>query len=190
MCDSERYIRTFIQNGMPPSLTVFYSTKCSHCKELLEFIIKHDLKANFNAICIDNKRREEIPMVIDRVPTIYDNNTILTDEKLFEFVAAMVREKDVDPFEHMLGGNSRSMTGTCYSSVEQDSSPSRVGGSGNGYFLDLSLGEDESRIYTPEDDQGEQKSDNANKPVNLDDLISRRENDIKVLSEKPKMVHI
>lgn len=154
---------------------VYYSTKCEHSRELMEFIIAKKLNEHFTSVCIDEKRRDEIPMIIDRVPTIIHNNKVIVDEKLFEYVESMTNNHDVDAFDDLGRGCGRNMTNNIFSFVDENDQQSMPTGGSSGLFLDLTRDDLDTRIYTPD----ETDIDDSKK-INLEELMSRRENDIRV----------
>ena len=149
---------------------LFYSEYCEHSKVIVTMILKYQLRSSFTIHCVDNNCN--LPNEIDRVPMLMHDNKFLSDEGLFEYIehianTATVR-KDVSPFLVSEMGNSLSDK---YSYIEDDESANITHS-----FVHLKNGEqvNNERIYTPEDDSGH----GAEKNVNYDDLISKRENEI------------
>lgn len=162
---------------MSPAV-VYYSTKCNHSRDLMKFIVEKNLNKHFTAVCIDDKRRDDIPVIIDRVPTIIHNNKVIVDEQLFEYVESMINDQDVDAFDDLGRGCGRSMTNSIYSFVDDTAQESMPTGGSSGLFLDLTRGDLNTHIYTPEEqDMGDSKKIK----INLEELLSRRENDIKLV---------
>ena len=64
---------------------IFYSDKCEYSKKLLAYLDKHNIRSNFQLICVDTN---PIPKEIDIVPTIVDSelNKPLKGKKAFEYL--------------------------------------------------------------------------------------------------------
>jgi len=162
---------------------VYYSTKCNHCRELMEFVIAKNLKDNFTSVCIDDKKRNEIPMVIDRVPTIIHNNKVIVDEQLFGYVESMIRDNDVGAFDDLGRSGGKCMTNTSYSFVDDNEQSGMPTGGSSGFFLDLTKNDMDTSIYTPDETDSDDNKSQKMRNLNLEELITRRENDIKEINQ-------
>lgn len=71
---------------------LYYSRQCRHCAELFKMIAdaKRDPAAMFSLVCVEG-RGAVVPADVDRVPMMRADRRLLSDESLYEHVAAMLQ---------------------------------------------------------------------------------------------------
>ena len=69
---------------------LFYSNFCEHCNNLVNMMIKKNVRDSFILVCVD-KRDLKIPGFVDRVPTILTaKKEIYTDDSLYKYVDSKI----------------------------------------------------------------------------------------------------
>tara|TARA_B100000900_G_C20581988_1_gene717922 strand:- start:604 stop:1098 length:495 start_codon:yes stop_codon:yes gene_type:complete len=63
---------------------IFISKRCDHCIRLIVGLSKHDLLKYFDIINIDTINN--IPPFVTSVPTLFHNGTIVSGQKLFDYM--------------------------------------------------------------------------------------------------------
>lgn len=83
---------------------LFYSNYCEYCKNLINFLIKKNLRESFVLICID-KTGIQIPSFIDRVPSILTiKRELYTDNMIDKYIENIIKsqekkeEDDITPY--------------------------------------------------------------------------------------------
>ena len=82
---------------------LFYSNFCEHCKNLIGFLVKKNLRDSFVLVCVD-KKELRIPPFIDRVPSILTvKKELYTDDSVFRYIDSKVKNiqeksEDITPF--------------------------------------------------------------------------------------------
>lgn len=141
----------------------FYSEKCMYCKEAYELIKKIGID---KFLFKDVEKEENLPDVIDRVPTLLTqdenkNITIYVEDNLVKYLLELM---NVEPFMVNEMGSSLSDT---YSYMDN-----------SGVKLDHSfqfLNKD-YKINTPSESEN-------NKIINYDKYVAERDNDLKLINE-------
>lgn len=139
---------------------LFYSSFCQFSKDVVNYIIKKDLKPQFVFISVDTKKHM-IPQQVDKVPALLDQNTgkLYFEDNIIAFINSLVQ--DIMPLEQPSSNYSEN-----FSFLDNDNSP--------GGLQNFALYGQEQRIYTPEEDGG---SKNENGSV-LDSIKSQRDVDV------------
>lgn len=94
---------------------LFYSNFCEHCKKLVGFLIKQNLREQFILVCVD-KKEFKIPSFIDRVPSILNiKKELYTEESIYAYVDTKLKiikkqVEEIAPFTMMGGLNSSQYT--------------------------------------------------------------------------------
>ena len=153
---------------------LFISNYCDHSKELLTTLLKANMKNQFSIVCVDNDNNNKLPPFVDRVPLMYYDNKVLVDEGLFNYIESLNNQQnnnsEILPFTSMEMGNGTLSDNYSYIGANNKDFPEK-----NTIQKTFShISQDEQRIYTPEEDSVLSKS-----KLSLEDLISKRENDIK-----------
>lgn len=77
--------------------TLFYSTRCEHCKTLVEIIKANELQPQFRPICVE---KSPVPREVTTVPTIITEDLrVRTGIQAFDFVKFLTEENDVRAYE-------------------------------------------------------------------------------------------
>ena len=79
---------------------LFYSNTCNHSKLLIDRVNKLNITNIFLMICIDTYMRL-LPSFVDRVPLIYDNTQIYTDEAIDEYINRLA-PKQIESFNESI----------------------------------------------------------------------------------------
>lgn len=147
---------------------IFYSNYCVFSREVVDSIIKRDLKNNFVFICVDTNRHR-IPQQIDRVPALYLRQTgdVIFEDDIITYIEKHITE-DISPIDN-------STYSDCFSFL--DDNQSQMG------FKQFGVFGQEQQIYTPDDDTSQNKADSSN---SLENYANQREMDTKRLfSSRP-----
>lgn len=142
---------------------IFYSSFCEHSNQLLTMLVKRNLREKFVLINVDKYARN-LPSCVDRVPLLMTpEKKTFSDDVLFEFVESLVETNDVCDYDG--GGGNMS---DCFSYIDEN------GGAGGGVGACFSSVQEETRIYTPSDEEF-----NSNRPdVTMDKIKMEREKEI------------
>lgn len=77
--------------------TLFYSTRCEHCKTLVEIIKANELQPMFRPVCVE---KAPVPREVTTVPTIITEDLrVRTGIQAFDFVKFLTEENDVRAYE-------------------------------------------------------------------------------------------
>lgn len=67
--------------------TLYYSSHCSFCSEVLDTVVRKGVQSLFGAVCVDGAARNSLPSVVDRVPLIItQHGNVVVDEDVVLFV--------------------------------------------------------------------------------------------------------
>lgn len=155
-------------SGQKPIL--FYSSVCQFSRELINLIIKKDLKQSFIFISVDaNKNR--IPPQIDRVPALLLPSTgnVLFEDDIMNFINPP--EADIMPLDNLSSAYSDN-----FSFLGEDEP--------NLAARNFALFGNEQRIECP-DEEGVSKTDNMKQ---LDGIKNQRDNDVKSIFNDDRRV--
>lgn len=140
---------------------LFCSVKCVHSKEILDVIKEKSILEMFKIHIIEHEN-EKLPTFVDRVPLLFHNNKILSDEGLFMYIQSINEKKQViDAF-------------TPDHSISDHFS-----------FIDTEKGNDHSYLYV--NDKGDFEDQKINTPpessddaknISLEQLITNRKSDV------------
>lgn len=142
----------------------FYSNFCKYSQDLIQYIIKKDLKKHFVFVCVDtNKHR--IPSQIDKVPALFltQSGQVLFGEDILSCIETNVQE--ITPNEQPSSTFSDN-----FSFLGDDDS---MVGNSSCFSKNFSSVDADLRIYTPQDDDG--KKDNE---MSLERYNNQRERDV------------
>lgn len=112
---------------------LFYSNFCEHCKNLINLLIKQNLRDQFILICVD-KHGLNIPSFIDRVPSILTiKKDLYTDDVIYKYIESKTKiqqivQEEIAPF--MIGS---SLNSSQYTYINQE---------GDGFDTDCNLKND------------------------------------------------
>lgn len=133
---------------------LFYSNYCDFCKEIINTMIKKNIRNRFLLVCVDT-RKYDIPSFIDRVPTILivGSGETVTDENLYKYldslsISSNQQNEDISPM-YTIYGNS------LYSSSFSSLNDEEVGENKNYVFLGS-----EQHIDVPNEDKTNKKNGN------------------------------
>ena len=181
---------------------LYYSNYCDKCKKLLSMLHKSEYRDRFKYICIDNRVKENdkiivilqngyklyLPPVVTKVPTLHNDqtNNILVGEEIMNFLRPpdkkiQLENQQVNSQPEAFGNyfdsnNSFGVMSDSFSFLNQSADELSAKGSGGVRQMYNYCGLNEtSKIYTPEEEENNSKIG----PVNLDDLQSQRNRDIK-----------
>ena len=141
--------------------TLYCSTHCLHSKELIDQIKSKSIHELFNIHVIE-KEASKLPPFVDRVPLLFHNNKVLHDEGLFTYINSInSKQQTIDAFakESSISDN--------FSFIDSEA--------GNEHsYLQVSPSGDfnHPQINTP------QESSDDTKNMSLEQLMSKREQDI------------
>lgn len=79
---------------------LFFSNYCDYCTDLLNTLIKKNIKTEFMLVCVDNNRYN-LPAFVDRVPIIFTrNDDILYDESIMKYIEGKypTESMEISPF--------------------------------------------------------------------------------------------
>jgi hypothetical protein len=78
---------------------LFFSNFCDYSKEIVNLLIKKNIKQNFVLICVDSSKYK-LPDFVDRVPIIYTHNgEVLYDETIVKYIEAISpKNESILPF--------------------------------------------------------------------------------------------
>lgn len=154
---------------------IFVSGYCEYCKELMTNLMKNNIQNKFDYLNVDDGK--DIPNFVDRIPLMYFDKKILIDEGLFEYIENLkntinkTSDADIKPFLSSEMTNNSISDSFAY--IEENGESNK-----NTTTLDKNychIGMENQKIYTPEDND-----DNVKSRCSLEDLISKRELDIKL----------
>ena len=146
---------------------LFYSNLCDFSKEVVQAIVKYQIKDNFMLVCVDNKNLK-LPPFVDRVPLIYTvSKKLFADDHLLNYIQSMVENTSLQPYA-LVGSNTNAYSEN-FSFIDN----------GDGYTEDCSRNYNylgmEQKIYAVEDTDSDQKDD---KSQLLEAYMANRANDI------------
>jgi hypothetical protein len=153
-------------------LILFYSSYCQFSRDIINHIVKKDLKPNFVFIPVEtNKHR--IPPQIDRVPAlITTEGDILFEDDIVSFINSAT--EDIMPLEQPSSGYSDN-----FSFLGEDDQNK---GTSNTLLKNFAPFGTEQRIHTPEEDGGTGKGGGMNSDMDMkvmSNLQSQRDREIK-----------
>lgn len=91
----------------PNKHLLFFSNFCHYSKDLMNIVVKKNVKNMFLFINVDDiGKKYTLPPVVDRVPMIITNTkVVVTDDQILEFLDAIApREESISPFSLETGG--------------------------------------------------------------------------------------
>lgn len=148
---------------------LFYSNLCDFSKEVLNTLVKHQLKESFMLVCVDNKNLK-LPPFVDRVPLIYSvTKKLFADEQLMAYIKSKISSSSLQPYS-LVGMNTGSLSES-FSFLESGDEFGEVSAR-NYNFLGV-----EQKIYAPED-SSDAKGENSQK---LEAFMASRDTDLQKL---------
>jgi hypothetical protein len=151
---------------------VFYSNYCKYSQDLINYIVKKDLKKMFVFVSVDINRNR-IPPLVDRVPALFlvKERKVLFDDDILACIEASV--PDANPLENLSSAFAENYS---FLGDEQESKPA-----GGGF---ATFGK-EQRIYCPKEDDGGKGPDNE---ATLERYNHTRESDLqKIFGDKKRV---
>lgn len=150
---------------------LFFSNFCDYSKEILNLLIRKNMKQAFMTVCVDTNKYK-LPDFIDRVPLIYTRNgEVLYDETIVQYIEAVApKEDDILPFS-LQEPNGYSDQ---FSFLENTMDTGNKGYTMLGY---------EQRIMAPADDENKDNGKSRFDASLLDQYMQERDNDIKQLKK-------
>lgn len=146
---------------------LFYSNLCDFSKEVLNNLVKHQLKEKFLLVSVDN-RNLKLPPFVDRVPLIYTaDKKLFADEQLMAYIQSKVAASSLQPYS--LIGTSTNSYSEGFSFLEEAGEDFGTDSARNYNFVGM-----DQRIYAPEEGD-EQGSIQNNK---LESFMANRDNDL------------
>lgn len=118
---------------------LYYSNYCKHSKEILQFLVKHDLTKQLNCLCVDKRK---VDPVTGQIQLILENgSTVLLPPNIHSVPALMLLKENY----RVISGNG--IKGHFSDQVEEDQFMSTQG---NGEPMSFSLGSKDvmSESYT------------------------------------------
>lgn len=156
---------------------IFISGYCEYSKELMTNLMKNNMQSKFDYVNIDEG--QEIPNFVDRIPLMYFEKKILVDEGLFDYIESLKKkimqdnQSDIKPF--LSGEMTNNSLSDSYSYIGEENGAEKKHIIHSTFDKNYShIGMEHQKIYTPEDNDVKEKS-----KCSLEELISRRERDIK-----------
>ena len=151
---------------------IFISGYCDYCKELMTNLMKNNIQSKFDYVNVDEGK--EIPLFVDRVPLMYFDKKILFEDGLFEYIeklktTLLTKDDQIKPF--MIGEMSNHSLSDPYSYLGESNDSKNEPTFEKNYGH---IGMDDQKIYTPEEENVKERNQST-----LEELISRRKNDIK-----------
>jgi hypothetical protein len=101
---------------------LFYSNYCDFCKEVINVLIKKNVRTKFLLVCVDT-RKFDIPSFIDRVPSILNckNGEVYMDNDVYKYIdniyLSTIQQQDISPLFSMYGN---SMYSSSFSSLNEE----------------------------------------------------------------------
>lgn len=158
---------------------LFYSNYCEYCKNLLNLVIKKNIRDAFILVCVD-KKELKIPAFIEKVPSILTSRRELyTDEAIPQYIDSITRSvlkepNDILPFMFETGINSSQYTfitndGNDYESAAYSKDDFIM----KNNFVSLNT---DQKIVTPVDKEADSKSSKFDSSI-LERYMNSRKND-------------
>lgn len=147
---------------------LFYSNFCDYSKEVINLIIKKNIKQYFVHICVDSSKYK-LPEFIDRVPIIYTHNgEVLYDETIVKYIESVSpNNEDILPFSLHQSTNYSDMFSYLDDSVDI---------SNKGYTM---LGFEQKIMAVPDDNGSDNTKSKFDTNI-LDKYMQERDNDIQL----------
>lgn len=101
---------------------LFFSNYCDFCKEIINTLVKKNIRNKFLLVCVDT-RKYDIPTFVDRVPTILVVSTgqTVTDENLCKYIDSIslntFKQDEISPMYTVYGN---SLYSSSFSSLNED----------------------------------------------------------------------
>ena len=81
---------------------LFFSNFCEYCNDILNLLIKKNIKQDFMMVCVDNNKYN-IPSFVDRVPILYTkNDEIISDETIINYIESLYPTDNTDILPYSL----------------------------------------------------------------------------------------
>ena len=145
---------------------LFYSRFCQYSKDVINHIIKKDMKNMFVFVCVDTNKGK-LPPQVDRVPALYltKEGRLLFEDNIIECINSF--DEDISPLEQPSSAFSDNFSFISDDTMIQNSST---------VAKNFAIFGQEQRIHCPDEDSG--KGDNEH---SLERYTNQRENDMKSL---------
>lgn len=149
---------------------LFYGTHCQFSKDVLNYIVKKNIRGEFMLINVE-KNINRIPHQVDRVPALLtqQDHTLYFEDDIVSYIDAVYnakfgRDDNIEPVDQMNCGYSGQFS---WLDDSQDATGPLQGFAPVGY---------EQRINTPDDDGGTNNKSSGSKEI--DRFTSEREKDV------------
>lgn len=187
---------------------LYYSNYCKHSKEILSFVVKHDLVKSLNCICVDKRKIDPqsgqiqitlengtsvlMPPNVHSVPTLMlvkENYRVISGKAIIEYFRPHVSESNDmatqgngEPISFSLG--SKDVMSESYTSYSASTEELSAKGSGGGRNLHHYVPADGNipSIQTPPDTY---KPDKISQDVTIDTIQQQRSTDVNQTSVMP-----
>lgn len=89
---------------------LFYSNYCDFCKEVINVLIKKNIRNRFLLVCVDT-RKFDIPSFIDRVPSILNSKTneVYMDGDVYKYIDSVylstIQHQEISPLFSVYGNS-------------------------------------------------------------------------------------
>lgn len=89
---------------------LFYSNYCDFCKEVINVLIKKNVRNRFLLVCVDT-RKFDIPSFIDRVPSILNSKTneVYMDGEVYKYIdnlyLSTIQQQEISPLFSVYGNS-------------------------------------------------------------------------------------
>lgn len=147
---------------------LFYSNYCEFCKEVINVLIKKNIRNRFLLVCVDT-RKFDIPSFIKHVPSILNSTTneVYVDEEVYKYIdnvfLSTIQQQEISPLFSVYGN---SMYSSSFSSLGDDD----VKEDKNYQWI----GQDE--MINPQSDDNKPKSDKMDSSC-FEKYLEARQND-------------
>jgi hypothetical protein len=155
---------------------IFYSGYCEHSNEILMILTKNCIKDSFKLVSVDELGMKNIPKFVDRVPMMFYQDKILSDEDFFNYLDKVKDarknskngdEQQVDIYQEVSGFSDS------FSFIDSEDAKKN---DTHLPFVRLENGDMfDNRIETPNDESNPKNKSNES----LEDLLYKRDQDVK-----------
>lgn len=81
---------------------LFFSSFCEYCNDIINLMIKKNIKQNFMMVCVDNKKYS-IPSFVDRVPILFTkNDEVISDDTIINYIESLYPTETIDILPYSL----------------------------------------------------------------------------------------
>lgn len=149
---------------------VFFSNYCDFSKEIINLLVRKNMKEQFLFVCVD-ANKYQLPDFVDRVPLLYTKSKhVLVDQSIMDYIEDISpKPKDIEPFSIMQGTGNYSDMFSFIDSVDE--------GVTKGYtYL---TGNHDKIMLVPDDTSDKNGTKSKFDSSSFDKYLQDRDNDIK-----------